>query len=105
MEHCEKVEGWADIDGDSDHWKFTVEGASMNGTVYRKAYKAITDTGKIPKNNLLIVKCLGTSIIVAPGKIVRIFAAVKQKYFERVNCLTTLGAQSSRIQSILLFVV
>jgi len=60
--HCGPVEGWVDVDGDSDHWKFTVDSASMGGAIYRKAYKAITDTG--------------TSIIVAPGKIVRIFAAV-----------------------------
>jgi hypothetical protein len=35
----------------------------MAGVNYRKPYKAITDTG--------------TSIIVAPGKIVRLFAAVR----------------------------
>lgn len=62
-QNCEAVEGWSDVEGDSDHWKFTVDAASMDGVTYRKPYKAITDTG--------------TSIIVAPGKIVRLFAAVR----------------------------
>ncbi|KAI6224326.1 hypothetical protein M3Y99_01409400 [Aphelenchoides fujianensis] len=61
-ENCGEIEGWADLDADSDHWKFTIDSSSMDGAVFRTPQKAITDTG--------------TSIITAPEKVVRVFMAV-----------------------------
>ncbi|KAI6209824.1 Peptidase A1 domain-containing protein [Aphelenchoides besseyi] len=61
-ENCGPIEGWATLIADSQHWKFTVDASSMDGAVFRTPQSAITDTG--------------TSIIVAPEKVVRVFAAV-----------------------------